>query len=533
MLRILIGLASGVAVGLAFEPTRLVWLLPLGIAGLVWCVHGTRTRTAALHGLLFGAGFMLTLLHWLRVIGVDAWLALSLFEALYFAGAAAGMAVVARLHYWPVWTAAVWLAVEVIRGSWPMGGLTWGRISFATIDTPLERWFPWIGANGVSFLVALLAAGGVWCAFHVRARPALVGCVAAAGLAATFVPWLVPIGATTSESRTARVAIVQGDVPGNGDDLLAYHRDVTRSHLEATRELAADVRSGAIERPDFVIWPENATAVDPFRDADIRSSLAEVAADLGSPILVGAIVDATDPDHVLNQGIVYDPVTGAGDRYTKRHPVPFGEYIPYRDAFGKKNFGRLAMVPRDMLSGTRTSPLRIGDIKVADVICFDISYDDTITEQVRAGAELLAVQTSNAMFIHTGQIEQQWAISRIRALETGRSVVVAAVNGRSGVIGPDGDVISDIDPRTRDVLVDEVTLVQESTPAMVVGPWLGRLSVVVALGALVLGVLTYRRGRNRRAGARPDLMPAAGPAEEPVEPDAVTTTSSAAPGEKT
>src|SRR3546814_824405 len=88
VLRILIGLASGVAVGLAFEPARLVWLLPLGIAGLVWCVHGTRTVTAALHGLLFGAGFMLTLLHWLRVIGVDAWLALSLFEALYFAGAA-------------------------------------------------------------------------------------------------------------------------------------------------------------------------------------------------------------------------------------------------------------------------------------------------------------------------------------------------------------------------------------------------------------------------------------------------------------
>src|SRR3546814_5952360 len=83
-----------------------------------------------------------------------------------------------------------------------MGGLTWGRVSFATIDTPLERWFPWIGANGVSFLVALLAAGGVWCLFQVRARPALVGCVAVSGLAATFVPWLVRSEEHTSELQS-------------------------------------------------------------------------------------------------------------------------------------------------------------------------------------------------------------------------------------------------------------------------------------------------------------------------------------------
>ena len=133
--------------------------------------------------------------------------------------------------------------------------------------------------------------------------------------------------------------------------------------------------------------------------------------------------------------------------------MPFGEYIPYREKLGiDRNFSQLSQVPRDMLSGTRTSPLRIAGTQVADAICFDVSYDDAIGEQVRGGAELLTVQTSNAFFIHTGQIEQQFAMSRLRALETGRTVVIASVNGRSGFIAPDGTVRAGIEPRTRAVL---------------------------------------------------------------------------------
>src|SRR3546814_14389444 len=130
-----------------------------------------------------------------------------------------------------------------------------------------------------------------------------------------------------------------------------------------------------------------------------------------------------------------------------------------------------------------------------------------------------------------GFFVKQKTAYELRISDWSSDVCSSDLNGRSGVIGPDGDVISDIDPRTRDVLVEEVVLVHDSTPAMVVGPWLGRLSVAVALGALVLGVLTYRRGRNQRAGATSVLTPAAGPTVEAVEPDAVTHTPSEAPGE--
>jgi apolipoprotein N-acyltransferase len=496
--RLLAAAVAGLALALSFEPVGLVILLPVALAALLWCVRGLSARRGALVGWVFGLVFFHALLVWLRAVGTDAWIALATFQSLYLALAGAALALVSRLRAWPVWSAAVWVGVEVFRGSWPMGGLTWGRIAFAGVDTPFEHWFPWVGTNGVGFVMTLVSAGLLWVAFVVRERPRPALAVLAAGGVVLLVPWGVQ--PPREADGEARVAIVQGNVPGRGDDLVGHYREVTRSHVTATEELAADVARGAAERPDFVVWPENSTAVDPFTDLETREGIREASDAIGVPILVGAIADAPDEGQVLNQGIVVNPGTGAGDRYTKRHPVPYGEYIPYRETFGTWSSERLGLVPRDMLSGTRTSPLRIGDLEVADAICFDVAYDDAIGEQVREGAELLVVQTSNALFIHTGQIEQQFAISRLRALETGRSLVVASVNGRSGIIDVHGDVVDAVPVRTRAVLVGTVPRTTSVPPAMWVGPWLGRGAFVIALGSVLRVLLPYRR---TRPGARP------------------------------
>ena len=503
MPRIVLALLSGVALALSFEPFRIVVLLPIAVAAFLCCVHGRSLRAGAGLGLLMGLVFWHVHIFWMRVVGIEAWIALSLFMTLWFALLGVALAAVSRLRWWPLWSALVWVAIEVLSGAYPMSGFTWGRLVFATIDTPYAGWLPWVGANGVSLLVALTASVLAWLALRLRSRWAqrerrdavVAGGVLVATAAAVVLPGLVTWSG--EDAGTARVAIVQGDVPGNGDDLLAYYREVTRSHIDLTRDLAADVDAGRAQRPDFVVWPENSTATDPFRDQELRTALKSTVAALKAPILVGGVVDAPEDGEVLNQGIVYDPVQGAGDRYTKRHPVPFGEYIPYRAKLGiDRNFSQLSQVPRDMLSGTRTTPLRIAGTQVADAICFDVSYDDAISEQVRGGAELLTVQTSNAFFIHTGQIEQQFAMSRLRALETGRTVVIASVNGRSGFIAPDGTVRAGIEPRTRAVLARDVPLVHGVPPSMWVGPWLGRAAVVLALVAVLWALLPYRRRRK-------------------------------------
>ena len=497
LLRTCCALLAGAGLAQAFEPVGLAVLLPLGVAAFVLCVRDLPARRAWLPGLAFGVGFQFTLLFWMRVVGPDAWLALATMEAVFLAPLGAITPGLLRLRGGPVWVASAWVAVETVRSSWPFSGMPWGRLSYAIGGTPWAEALPWIGMTGVSFLLALLgvllarlvAPGGA------RRAPALVGAVAvtAVSLAPALAPYrLDPVGERS-------VAVVQGDVPGDGSNILLDPLQVTLNHVDATTGLARRVEAGEVARPDFVVWPENSTASDPFEPGPVNAGILEASEAIGVPILVGAMVDAGE-EHVLNQGIVWDPGTGAGDRYTKRHPVPFGEYIPWRGLFGS-NFGKLALIPRDMMSGTRVQPLDVAGTPVAAAICFDVAYDDGIHAQVVAGGELVVVQTSNAMFIHTHQIEQQFEITRLRALETGRTVLVAATNGVSGVIAPDGTVLQRAGTRTQAVLEDRVPLTAGLTPAVRMGPWPGYAAVGLTVLGLVL--LPYRRRRDERPRSRP------------------------------
>ena len=496
--RLLLALLSGALLSVAFEPIAAPVVIPFSLAGYVLAIRGLRARIAWLPGLVFGLAFQYVLLFWMRAVGVDAWLALASVEAAFLGLLGSATAVLVRHRWWPLWVAAGWVAVEVWRSGWPFSGMPWGRLAFAVVDTPVADALPWVGSVGVSLLLALSGTLLAWLAVA-RGRErrwavgALVGLVAVVAL-----PVALPWEADATDELT--VAAVQGDVPGNGDDILYDFRQVTQNQVDVTVQLARDVEAGTVERPDFVLWPENSTAIDPFRDAQTNAGIRAASAAIGVPIMVGAIVDA-GPEHVLNQGIVWDPVTGAGDRYTKRHPVPFGEYIPARDFFTRQ-FGRLAEIPRDMLSGTRETPLRVDGTEVADAICFDVAYDDGIYAQVSRGAELLTVQTSNATFIHTDQIDQQFAITRLRAIETGRWLAVASTNGVSGIIAPNGDVVASAAPRTQRVLVERVGLVDAITPAVRLGAWTGRFCIALtAVGLLVTlgsGRLPYRRKKNRQ-----------------------------------
>jgi apolipoprotein N-acyltransferase len=510
--RCLVALVAGIALSFAFSPTDAFWVLPAAVAAFFVVTDGLPARRAWLPGLVFGAGFQVTLLWWLHVVGTVPWLGLSSTQAVWYGVLAAAVVPLRRLPGAPVWLAVAWVAMENIRCDWPAGGMPWGRLSYAVVDTPVQSALPYVGFTGVSLLLALVGAL-LAAAFQSRGAGGRALVRPLAGLVVVSAVAVAPTWASFSAPAvgSVRVAAVQGNVPGNGTDVLAHYRQITTNHLAETRKLADDVRAGRTPRPDFVVWPENSTALDPFEDPQMRSDIQAALEAINLPLLAGVVVDG-GPRHVLNQGIVFSPLTGAGDRYTKWHPVPFGEYIPWRWIFGS-HLAQLNQIPRDMMRGTRVTPITIAGTKVADAICFDIAYDDGLDAQIAHGGQLVVVQTSNAMFIHTDQIDQQFAISRLRAVETHRYVVVAAINGITGVIAPNGSVVTTTPPLTESYAEANVGLFDTVTPAVRIGPWLGRVCVLVVVLGWILALAQYRRTRRRSRETGAATQAVAVPAE--------------------
>ncbi len=502
--RLAVAAASGLLAALAFEPFDWPYLLPVAVAGFTLAVRGTGLRAAFGVGTAFGATFMLVLLPWLRVIGTDAWIALSLLEAVFYGLGGVGTALVTRLRWWPLWAASVWVGVELLRGTVPFGGFPWGRLAFATVDTPVAPAFAYVGPAGATYLVALVGTTLAWTAVNLRRTPVrgvaalLAACVAAVVFSATPVNSPSP----NADYSPFSVAAVQGNVPGEGLDAFSERRAVLDNHVSATLELAKRIDAGAA-RPDLVVWPESSTDIDPFHDATAYADIQRAVDALGVPVLVGAMVDGEEPSDVYNQGIVWHPGTGPGERYSKRHPVPFGEYIPFRDVLAQY-IQRLDMIPRDMVPGDKPGVLTMNGITFGDVICFEVAYDDVVREAVTPQTRALVVQTNNATYMGTGQVEQQFAIARLRAIETGHPVVVAATNGVSGIIAQDGRVLDRAPVRTQTVLVDQVLGPVNTPLALSLGLWVQVLLVTISVisAALALG-LGYRQ-RSRRDQPAPE-----------------------------
>ena len=507
--RLTAAVVSGALVALALPPYDVWPLAPVGVAVLTLLARGQSARRGAAQGLAHGLGTFLPVLSWLTVIGVDAWLLVAALEAAFLAAMGALLPAVLRLKVWPLWVAALWVAQELARSTLPFGGFPWARLAFAETASPLTPYATLGGAPLVSFTTALTGALLAAAALHVRSRRRLAP-LAVLAAAVPVVGLLLPVDA--GEGRQVTVALVQGNVPGIGMSFLGQPEQVLRNHVAATRRLAADVRAGRVPRPDLVIWPENASDIDPFHDASARALIDSAVRDVGVPVLVGAVLQGPGPDHLSNAGIVWDPRTGPGERYVKRHPVPFGEYIPFRRELAGVT-SRLDQIAKDFYAADRPGNLTVGPARVGDVICFEIAYDGLVRDVVRGGAQVLVVQTNNATYNGTGEPHQQMAMSRLRAVETGRDVLVASTSGISAVVRADGTVAQQTGQHVARTLVARVALRGGETPASRLGGWPGWLLagaglVAAAVAALPVGALARlpvpAPARRRDAVAAPE-----------------------------
>ncbi len=554
---LLISLIGGIAVFVSFPPLDAWPVAVLGPALLVIALAGRSLRGSFCCGLAFGLALFVPLLTWLLNVAWYAWLSLAVAEAVIFAVLAVGQRLLLGLSWWPVAVAGWWVAAEGLRDRWPFA-FPWGRLAMSQSVAPDVRWVAVGGAPLLTFLLALAGAmiarwglcclGGIvpqsllprgddppqsllprgddppqtppapggtarprrppWPPLGRARRPpvrlrAALAAVVTAG--AVLAGGLLPVD-PTGGAPTAVVAAIQGNVPrARNLPQLLNDSEVTQNQVTATLKLAAEVKAGRAPAPGMVIWPEDAVGLDPYEYPSVYDEVLGTVAAVGRPVLVGEVLQ----DPLRNVGQLWVPGRGPTyPIYVKRQLVPFGEYIPFRSIIS--SFSSLpSLQPVNFTPGHAAVVFDVGPIRLGDVICYEVGFDNLVRSEVTAGANLLALQSNDADFELDGQLgetDQQTAMARIRAIESDRAVVYASTTGESTIIAPDGALLAHSGIWRQAILEARVPLVSYRTLADRVGGWPEYVIILLTVLALAWaaarawGARTARRRESAGAG---------------------------------
>ncbi|MFC4376417.1 apolipoprotein N-acyltransferase [Nocardia halotolerans] len=507
----LAAIAGGLLLFGSFPPRPFWFLAPVAIALLTLAVRGPgRLRAGFGYGLLGGLAFFVPLLPWTGIyVGPVPWLALSTACAVFFGLWGVLARWLGALPGWPLWVALAWTATEWARSNVPFGGFPWGRIAFGQADGWYLPLAAYGGAPLIGFAVAL--TGTALAALVLRAiawtrTPAprrttravvagLVGATAAVAVLPLAGLLLRPtLPAPDAGERTVTVAAIQGSVPRLGLDFNAQRRAVLDNHVRRTVELADDVAAGRVARPDVVIWPENSSDIDPLRNADAAAEITRASARIGAPILVGAVLVNGDRT-TTNSVIVWNGAQGPADRHDKKIIQPFGEYLPMRSFF--RLFSSYADRAGYFVPGDGDGTVTAAGVPIGVATCYEVAFDRAFRESLAAGAQLLTVPTNNATFGTSEMTYQQLAMSRVRAVEHGRALVVAATTGVSAIITADGELAQQSAQLVPAALVAQLPLRDTTTIATGIGAAPELASVI--LSAIGVGLVYYRRRRTNQA----------------------------------
>lgn len=481
LLSLALAVATGVLLGSGQAPLGVWPATILGVGLFTWLVAVERGRSAFGLGYVVGLALNTLIVSWVSVLGVWVAVALIAFMSLWWGLLALVVSRLVRLRAWPLLVPAAFVAAEFGSGSIPFGGFPWTRLGYTAIDQPLSGYYAWVGVAGTSYLLALTATCLLWAVVSKGAR---LRALAVAVLIFTVGGLLNLVPVATPEEQVS-VALVQPNVNRAEKGTATYARSVTNNALSETIYAAALARTQD-RHVDFALWPENATDIDPVNDPETRRLVELSAALIDAPIFVGAVTDGPEPDTRQTTSLWWDPRTGPGPAYHKRNLVPFGEYIPFRRQL-LPVLPILQQVGRDSVPGEGPGVLDVSTrsrehLLIGTMICFELFYDDTAYDLIRSGAEVIVSQSNTNTYIATMEPHQQFALNRIRAMETGREVLAATLNSYSAVIDAKGRVLQkQPEEMEATTLLASVPLRHNVNLSVRVNPWLSWVAVAVTL----------------------------------------------------
>ena len=506
-LRPLAALVSGALLAAAFPALDLGPLALVALVPLLLATETVRPRPAAALGYLAGLTFfglhllwIAQFLSWTGAVAWLAWGALSAVEAAFFAAFFALVPATRPLGAWRLLVLpACWAVLELVRAYHPLGGFPWGLLAVSQHGggplLPLARV---VGGFGLAtVIVAVNLAVALWLrALRATAREgswrpkvaALVGLpLLVAGLLGARLA--VPAAPAPSGPPLDVVVVQAGLRGGHGLAQGQTTEQVFANHVRRTEALAG-APGGP---PDLVVWGEGAADADPLTNPDRLAAVTRAARAAGAPILLGAST-RLDATHLATEGLLFTPEGRLADRYQKRRLVPFGEFVPFGSVLSRLIPATREGVPYDKVPGHRLEPLLIDGVPVGPLICWESAYPGDARQLTREGARLLLVMTNNASFGTGSGPRQHLAAGQLRAVESGRTIVQAAVTGISAVIEPTGATRQETGLYQDTVIRVQAAPRSGQTLYVRYGRGIEAAMIGVVVGGLVLaGALWWRR----------------------------------------
>lgn len=470
-MRFLASIFAGAIVAWSFYPGHW-WASVVGMAILLLCLDSKPRKTRLKLTLAFALTFFAFHVQWVSVLGNDAWFGLVILCTLPWMLFAL-LPVDSKSKWFYLQPAALVIVLEAIRASWPWGGFPWGLLAYSQVDGPLVALSTIGGQSLVSGVVVVCAAITVK-VIKFRSFSAL--------MLLLFISICSASVSSFNSNDSVQLAAIQGNVPRVGNELSAQRAAVLNNHLRTTEQLLAEIESGLTPEPDLIVWPESGTDIDPLVPGIAADAISELASRSAAPILIGATTwysSGSEGEGPTNSGIMWTD-NGPSQIYSKNHLVPFGEYVPLRDVLAKW-ITRFDQIPNDFVPGEGPGVFDVSGAQIGDVICFEVAYANHIYDTINAGAQVITVQTNNATYGNTTQPEQQFAITRFRAIETQRAFLVASTSGISGLIQNDGSVTDKTKQFESAIVTGEAPLISEKTFSTKYPYWVLILSIIVLL----------------------------------------------------
>ena len=513
----IIAAVAGLALYASFPPLGWWWLSVPALALYMSRIDEARAPRALTVTFVFGMSFWIPLIDWIPLaVGTrPPWFVLAFVQTLFLM-AWALFARWTQLWAWArgpimqaLFYALTWAGVDAARSRWPWSGFPWGSVALPQVDSPLGHLAPYGGSTLITAVVVFLAVL-VRRAFAARdaallrehwfSRPALAIIVAAAYVA----PLAISLP-NQAENGMLRVGVVQGDIALPGAQAYSREGEVTDNNVRASLELASSPEL-AHSPIDLAIWGEGSVDRDPVAFPAIGTAVNQASLALDAPILIG-YTNLNEHDRVKNWLAVWETGQGVDEsaRYSKHVPVPFGEFIPFRD-FIASFATEVAQSSRDMEAGNEpplmTIEARDGrSVPLAVGICFEAAYPLVIGDGVARGGQAIIVPSNNYHFRSSGESAQQGQLLRMRAMEYSRSAVQASTTGHSYVIRPDGSIMESTGTEQAATLAADIPLRSSLTVTARAGE---RVPGAVMAATFVINALALVTviGQGIRASAR-------------------------------